>query len=903
MGVQEANARAAPGQGGDGVEAGATFPAPFRDRFGDDMRDQIATDLDVARSKGVAAALWFALVTGLALVRGGLAERWNPTWVAEGTRGDGTGEVGMMIGHVRDDLGQAVRALGRAPGFTAVAVGTLGIALGALVGIFAVVDTVLLDPLPYEEPDRLVALRGSAPGSDLPPEFALSQEFYHQYAESELLEQVAAYNSYTSTLRVGDRVERVRQSQPTASLFTMLGVPPMLGRLPTADEEGVAVISHALWETWFGSDPDVIGRTIYASGAERTIIGVMGPDFWFAWDDVLLWLPFAFHLETVERQLGVFTGQTNLAARLAPGASAEALVADLDRLASRLPDRFGGSPAYARVIGQHRAVVRPLEEHVYGAVATQLWVLFVSVALVLVIACANVANLFYVRSEGRTRDVVVRHALGAGRGRLISSSLSESVVIAGLAAVLAANIAWLGVPALLAAAPGGVPRLGEVGVSPTTLLFTAGAAALCALLCGALPALSSSTPDLRRLRDGGRNATGRGTWRRDGLVVLQTALGLVLLIGSALLLRSFQELRGVDPGYDVRDVYTFQIGVEEEDGLTDGPSFARFHMEFADRIRALPGVQSVGIIENVPLNEGLAPGRYRTEEHADDPESGVLLSYTWAGGDYWSTMGIEMLEGRPLAADDHVVGTNNVVVSRIAAERLWPGESAVGRRLTSETTGAWYTVVGVVEDILQYGFDGQPEPLVYLPLVGTTATSWTLTSPAYVVKTARADEIGEEIRALAREAAPTAPMYRAFTMAGLASDSMTVISFMALAVGIASALALVLGAVGLYGVLSYVVTQRTREIGVRMALGAEGGRVRSMVVAQGARVVLVGVVIGVVVAALATRALEGLLFGVEPADVPTFAAMSTGMMVVGLFASWMPARRASSVDPVESLRG
>jgi predicted permease len=525
------------------------------------------------------------------------------------------------------------------------------------------------------------------------------------------------------------------------------------------------------------------------------------------------------------------------------------------------------------------------------------------VALVLLIACANVANLFVVRSEDRTRDMVVRRALGAGRGRLVGTSLSEAVVIAALAGALAASIAWLGVPALLAAAPAGLPRLGQVGVGPSALLFVVAAAGVCALVCGALPAWSASAPDLRRLRDGGRHATGHGSWRRDGLVVLQTSLGLVLLIGSALLLRSFQALRSVDPGYDVEDVYTFQLGVEEEQGLTDGPSFARFHAELMERIRALPAVRSVGIVENVPLNEGVAGSRYRTEERADDAEAGVLLSYTFAGGDYWSTMGIELLEGRVLTTEDHAVGVGNVVVSRAAADRLWPGQSAVGRRLTSESSGAWYTVVGVVDDVLQYAFDGEPEPLVYLPLVGATPTSWILTSPAYVVKTTRAEEIGPEIRALASEVAPTAPMYRTFTMAGLAADSMTALTFMALALGIASILALVLGAVGLYGVLSYIVTQRTREIGVRMALGAEAARVRRMVVAQGARVVLVGVALGIVAAIGATRALEGMLFGVQPADVTTFATMSVGMILVGLIASYLPARRASSVDPVESLRG
>jgi predicted permease len=406
-----------------------------------------------------------------------------------------------------------------------------------------------------------------------------------------------------------------------------------------------------------------------------------------------------------------------------------------------------------------------------------------------------------------------------------------------------------------------------------------------------------------RLREGGRGSTRRRHLGRDALVVAQTALGLVLLIGSGLLLRSFLELRRVDPGYDVEDVFTFQIGAEDEEGLIDGPTFARFHMDFMARLAALPGVESVGLVENVPLNEGLANGRFRSEERTDDEEGGTLLNYTWAAGDYFATMGIDVLEGRGLVADDHAVGVGNVLVSRSAADLLWPGQGAVGRRLRSEGSNVWYTAVGVVEDVLQYGFRDEPEPLVYLPLVGQTAESWSITSPAYVLKTARANEIAPEVRALVREVAPTAPMYRVFTMTGLAADSMVQLSFTALALGIASALALILGAIGLYGILSYLVVQRTREIGVRMALGAEARRVQRMVVAQGARVVLVGVVIGVGVAIGVTRVLDGLLFGVEPADVGTFVAMSASMVLVGLLASWLPARRASGVDPIESLRG
>jgi predicted permease len=433
------------------------------------------------------------------------------------------------------------------------------------------------------------------------------------------------------------------------------------------------------------------------------------------------------------------------------------------------------------------------------------------------------------------------------------------------------------------------------------LLFTFVVALLSSLLFGLVPALRASAPNPNRLREGERGSTGQRHWLRDGLVVAQTALALVLLIGSALLVRSFAQLRDVDPGYDTEGVLTFQLA-PESDSLTDGPSYARFHLDFMNRLAAMPGVESVGIVENVPLNEGLDSQRFLTEETAADVEGGALLRYTYAAGDYYRTMGIEVLRGRPFTRADHVSQPGNVVISESAAELLWPGEDPIGRRLTMRDSEHWETVVGVVEDVMQDTFRDTPEPLVYFPLVGQTPDRWMLPSPAYVVKTARTEAIVPEIRALVGELAPGAPMYRVFTMDGLAADSMMQLSFTMLTLAVAAGLALVLGAIGLYGVLSYVVAGRTREIGVRMALGAQAAGVRRMVVAQGARVVGLGVLIGVAAALATTRVLANLLYGVGGTDVATFLAMAMGMFGIGLLASYVPARRASSVDPVESLR-
>jgi predicted permease len=378
-------------------------------------------------------------------------------------------------------------------------------------------------------------------------------------------------------------------------------------------------------------------------------------------------------------------------------------------------------------------------------------------------------------------------------------------------------------------------------------------------------------------------------------------MALVLLVGAGLLLRSFLALRDVDPGYDTRDVFTFQFAPEQP-ALSDGPTWARFHLEFLQRLAALPSVTSVGLVENVPLNEGTGDARFRTEDMPAGPDAGRLLTYTWSAGDYFRTMAIDVLEGRPFETADHVSAPGHVVISRSAARQLWPGQSAVGRRLQQQGTEDWHTVVGVVEDVMQYGFRDTPQALVYFPLVGPTPKSWSITTPAYVLKTPRADDIGPEVRALIREVAPEAPMYRVFTMEGLAADSMVDLSFTLLALGIVSALALALGAVGLYGVLSCVVAERTREIGVRMALGATVGAVRRMVVAQGARVVALGVAIGLAAAFVATRALGGLLYGVAALDAPTFAGTALLMFAIGGLAAYVPAHRASRVDPCESLR-
>lgn len=797
------------------------------------------------------------------------------------------------------DIRLAARALLRSPGFTFVTVLTLALAIGANAGMFSVVNRVLVNPLPYPNADRIVHIGAMAPGSDFPEEFGVSAEFLVLYREqSKLLESVSTYNSFTSTFRTSDRVERIRMSEPTNSMFKVLGVKPLLGRLPVAaDEDRVFVMSFAMWNSWFGKDPSVIGKSYQVSGDTRELIAVMPEDFRFPEDGALLWM--SNELRTDNITPGRFG--LELVARMKPGVTPEALAQELTVLSKRLPDRFGGSANYAKLITQHRAFVRPIDEQLLGTAGKPIRVLLGAVLIVLLIACANVANLFSVRAEGRHRDLAVRRALGAARTELVRLQIAEAVVVSGLAATLALAFAFVGLPVLLRAAPEGIPRMEDVRLDLPTVAFTVIASLLAAVACCTASAVRASAPSLARLREGGRGSTKSHRWVRDGLVAAQTALALMLLIGSGLLIRSFQQLRHVNPGYSTSNILSFQVAPEGS-SLRDGPTFAQFDLAFMDRLRALPGVESVGLVENLPLNETPATGRMRPEGMVNVDDLGPMMSYTYAAGDYFKAMNIRVLSGRVFERREHETYAGSVLLSKAAAEKLFPGTDPLGKKMQRPNMDEWFTVVGIVDNVMQVDFRETPAPLVYFPLAGPTPSSWAITSPAYVVKSARGQSLVSDVRALVREIAPTAPMYRVYTMESLAKDSMVQLSFTMLTLGIASSLALILGAVGLYGVLSYVVAQRTREIGVRMALGARSDQVRRMVVAQGARVVAVGVVVGIAGAIASTQFLASLLYGVAALDAPTFIGMSGSMILVGLLASYVPARRASNVDPIESLR-
>jgi predicted permease len=627
----------------------------------------------------------------------------------------------------------------------------------------------------------------------------------------------------------------------------------------------------------------------------------MRPEFRFPDERVAFWVPLTIRAAQVTP--GGFGPQ--MVARLAPGTDRAQLAAQLEPLARRVQQRLGGPAPYVRIMQHHRPIVTPLREHLVGKIATALWILLGTVGIVFLVACVNVANLFTVRGESRRVDLTVRRALGAGRGDLVRSQLAEALLLAAAGGVAGALIAWAGVPLLVRAAPdaiaGGfsgapIPGLTTAHLDPNALLFAAGISFLAAGAFGLLPAMRLSGPRLGSLQHAGRGVVGRGGRMRDVLVAAQTACAVVLLVGAALLLRSFWRLSHVDTGYDIKNIFTFQIAAGRPD-LNDRASVSRFQYAFMERLAAIPGVESVGFITTLPLDEGAGGASITTPKIEASGAEAPLIRNAAAGGAYFQTMGIRLVRGRYFERVEEERGIPNVIISEAAARILFPGEEPIGQKVRPAAGGpSWFTVIGVVEDVKVDDLRRQsPDPMVYLPGVST--------SPAYVLKSARADQLAPEVRAIIRDVAPQSPMYRIFTMESLAARAMASLSFTMLMVGMAAGLALVLGAVGLYGVLSYSVLRRTQEIGVRMALGAEPGAVGRMFLWQGTRMTLLGVLVGVLAAVGLTRSVQTLLYGVQRLDVTAFAGMSAVMVAVALLASYIPARRASRVDPLVALRG
>jgi predicted permease len=800
------------------------------------------------------------------------------------------------------DFKHAARSLSRAPGFTLTVVATLALAIGANAAIFSIVNVVLLKPLPFPNADRLVSIASTAPGTDQPPEFGVADELYFEYRDSApALEDLGMYGTGSATTSAEGQVDQLFFTQATLSFFSTLGVTPLHGRLPTeVDGNGVVVLSHWMWRTWFGSDEKVIGKSYTFATTTRTIIGVLKPEFRFPDERTAFYVPVPIRASQVTP--GGFG--PSLVGRLKPGTDRAVLAAQLEPLPRRVQERLGGPAPYKKIMERLRPVVKPIREQLAGNILTPLWILFGTVGVVFLIACANVASLFTVRAENRRRELALRRALGAGRGDLVRTQVTEALLLAGAGGVLGALIAWVGVPLLVRAAPEAVgsgfsgapiPGLATAGLDLTTLLFTVGLAVLAACAFGLLPALRFSRAHAGSLKERGRGVIGGKSLTRDVLIVMQTASALVLLVGSALLMRSFWQLSNVNTGYDTENIFTFQIAASRPD-LNNRAMMSKFQYDFMDRLKGIPGVESVGHISTLPLDEGAGTQNVVTKAMEASGAEAPQVRTAGAGGAYFQTMGIELKKGRFFDRVEEEQGAPNVLISESAAALLFPGQDPLNQQIKAVGGNLpWVTVIGVVEDVLIDDLRRKtPEPTAYLPAVSS--------SPAYVMKSARAEYLEPEVRAIIRQVIPTSPMYRIFTMKRLADKAKASLSFTMILVSSAAVLALVLGAVGLYGVLSYRVSQRVQEIGVRMALGAEAKSVRSMFVWQGGRIALVGIAVGALTAVALTKYIQTLLFGVERFDVTAFAGMAAVMLVVALVASYLPARRASRVDPVIALR-
>ncbi len=841
-------------------------------------------------------------VTEIATERG----RWS---MAERT--------GAWIG----DVGVALRGMRRTPGFTAVAVVTLALGIGGTAAIWTLIDRVVLDPLPYPESDRLVRLDNQVPGVGPDEVWALSTAQYVYFTDhASTLDLVGVYQGDGGNVVTASGPRRVLGVGVTASMMPLLGARASLGRvlLPADDTPEaplVAVISHGFWERALGADPDVAGTTLDLNGQPIEVVGVLAdsprPPGWPASATPDLWIPLRIDRAGVFQNNHAFQG----IGRLRPGETPASVEAEIGRLTARLPEAF--PQAYSRRFfdryGFHTRVT-PLKESLLGDLSAKLWVLFGGVGVVLLIACANVANLFLVRMEGRRRELAVRSALGAGRAALARFVLAEGMTLSLLGAALALVVGFWAVPTLTALAPEGLAHVGTVGLDRSTVAFTLVVSLAVGLAIAAYPLLAGTGVDApaRELSGGGRGSSAGPARRhvRSALVVAQVALALTLVIGSGLLVRTLSALSAVDVGFDPDGVLVTDL-FPDPSRYRDPTAVWNLQREILERVRALPGVTQAGFGTEVPVEGGYGCWVQGFEDETVYPRIEEAGLTTCAGFEnvtpgYLEALGIPLLEGRYLTdADLDDPGRRAVVVSRAFADRFWPGQDALGQGVVPGGGGQtpFHHVVGVVGDVPASSAEGQP------PL---SQTAIAIYYPGYryppatklVVKAGVADPTSllPAIRRVVSEIDPEIPLAGLTDMATVVHAASAQLSFVSLLLGIAAGIALLLAAVGLYGVVSWVVTRRTREIGMRMAIGARPGEVQRMVVAQSVFVVAGGLALGVGLALVATRVLRGFLVGVAPTDPVVYAAAAALLAMVSLLASWLPARRASRIDPLEALR-
>jgi predicted permease len=799
------------------------------------------------------------------------------------------------------DVHFGVRMLMKNPGFTIVAVIALALGIGANSAIFSVVNTVLLRPLPYKDPDRLVMVWEDATKQGFPRDTPAPANYIDWRDQNQVFEGMAAIADMSFNLTGVGEPERIEGRRVSANLFTLLGVEPQLGRafLPEEDQPGanrVVIMSHGLWQRRFGSDVTIIGKPLNLNGESYTVVGVMPPQFQFPSRTDELWTPIAFPAQEAANRGGHYL---KVVARIKPGVTLQQAQTEMNAIAVRLQQQYSNTN-----MGLGAAVV-PLHEQVVGDIKPALLVLLGAVGFVLLIACANVANLLLARAAVRQKEIALRAALGASRSRLIRQFLTESILLATLGGGGGLLLSLWGVKLLKTFIPENISQVKAINIDGRVLLFTLLVSLLTGVIFGLAPATQASKFNLNEtLKEGGRDsaAGSRGNRIRGLLVIAEVAVSLILLIGAGLLINSFLRLRNVDPGFRADNLLTMNV-ILPRLKYADQTRRSAFYAELIQRIEALPGVQSAAVTNWIPLvMQGDSIGISIEGRPDPPPDQRNIVVTRVVSPHYFGTMGIESLQGRQFNEQDRADSTGVVVVSETMARKYWPGEDALGKRIksgSSASTNPWLTVVGVVKDVRQFQLNADPKPQMYLPYAQTSF----LPPRQLVVRTkVEPTSLAATVRKTVWEIDRDQPVSNISTMEEVLAESVARQRFSMLLLGIFAGVALVLAAVGLYGVMSYSVAQRTREIGIRMALGAQRRDVLRLVVGHGLKLVLIGVSIGLVAAFILTRVMSSLLFGVSATDPTTFITISMVLMSVALLASYIPARRATKVDPMVALR-
>jgi len=829
-------------------------------------------------------------------------------------------EVGrQLVEIVAQDVRHALRSLGRAPAFALTAIVTLVAGLGATIAIFAVINAVLVKPLPFPHADRLVGAWHDMPAISLYHATQSTGTFYTYRTQAHTIDGIGVYNE--SAVNIGDErsstpPERVTAAGFSASLFTVLGVPAAVGRVFSEDEDHVGaapvmLISDALWRTHFGADQGVIGQTLEVNGTRRVIVGVMPPSFYFPSAETQLWLPLQLDPVNPPPTAFAYIG----VARLKPGVTVaqaqQDFAAVLPRVVALFP-RFVPGITTQQIMQQTqpRPVLTPLAADITGGIAGTLWLMGGAAVLLFLVACTNVATLTLVRFDSRERELAVRAALGAGRARVASYQSAESFVLAIGAVVVAVGFAWLAVRALVTHGPAEIPRLGEIAVDRRVIAFAVVMTVVAGLIFSALPALRIFPGGGPSLREGSRGGTAsrRQQRLRSALVTAQIALGVLVLSASGLLLRSWQALRSVRPGYEPEHVATFWVSLPKP-RYPRNRDITRFVATLLDRAKAIPGVRSVAVTSRVPLeNRGVNPNPFYPESAPEwNSKLPPLQIFTSVGGDYLETLGIPLVAGRYFYSRDRQP-RDEAVISLETARFFWhdsTGVRALGKRFRALPTDPWTTVVGVVGSTRDTSLAAPPTPAVYFPELvrDDSAAQHIARTLAIAIRTGGDPATVTPAAArLVRELDPTLPTFDARPLTGVMRASTARLAFTTLILGAASVITVVLGAVGLYGVLAYLVTLRRRELGIRIALGASPRRIAGATTRHGLVLAILGAIVGLALLTIAGRSMRSFLYGVAPWDPVALSGSVAVLLLIAGLASWVPARRAARVDPAETLR-